>query len=173
MMIEQLRLDRGDRRRQRAFELIERGARLQRRDRVDQIRHGLRLNEIELLIEKRAQRELARLREPRARLRSRARRIESRTTGLPCAEISATSSPVYGARRRKVRDDDLIGWRRCRHQPRLRERGVARLERSVAADRARGQCARASGPLMRIDAETAAAGGVAIATMVSEVENMK
>ena len=79
---------------QRALELIERRARLQRRDRLDQIGHGFRLHEIELAVEKRAQRELAGLGEPRARGRSPRRRTPCSTTGLPCALISATSSPV-------------------------------------------------------------------------------
>ena len=55
-----------NRRGQRALELIERGARLQRRDRLDEVGDGFGLNEIELAVEKRAQRELARLGEPRA-----------------------------------------------------------------------------------------------------------
>ena len=93
--VEQLLLDRRDRRRQRAFELIERGPRLQRRDRVDQIRDGLGLDEIELLIEERAQRELARLGEPRAGVDRRAQDRAREQPGLPCAEISTTSSPVY------------------------------------------------------------------------------
>ena len=48
--VEQLLLNRGNRRRQRAFELIEGGARLQRRHGLDQIGDRLRLDEIELLM---------------------------------------------------------------------------------------------------------------------------
>ena len=41
--------------RERALELIEGRARLQRRHRVDQVGHGLGLDEIELAVEERAQ----------------------------------------------------------------------------------------------------------------------
>ena len=92
--VEEIVFDRRDRRRQCALELIERRARLQRRDGVDQIRDRLGLDEIELLIEERAQRELARLGEPRPGADRRAQ-DRVRTTGLPCAEISTTCSPVY------------------------------------------------------------------------------
>ena len=61
---------RGDRARQRAVELIERRARLQRRHGVDQIVHRLRLHQIDPTVEKRAQRELAGLGQPRAARRS-------------------------------------------------------------------------------------------------------
>ena len=64
--IEQLRIDRGDAPRQRAVELIERHARLQRRRRVDQIRDRLGLHQIALAVQERAQRELAGSRQPRA-----------------------------------------------------------------------------------------------------------
>ena len=64
--IEQRGVDRGDRRGERALELIHRRARLERRDGVDQIGDGLGLHEIEPAVEVRAQRELARLGQPRA-----------------------------------------------------------------------------------------------------------
>ena len=92
--IEQLGVDLGDALGQRAFELIERRARLQRRDRVDEIGDRLGLHEIDPAVEKRAQRELAGLGEPRAQRRSPARRSACSTTGLPCALISTTCSPV-------------------------------------------------------------------------------
>ena len=52
--------------RQRPLQLIERRARLKRRDGVDEIGDGFRLRQIDPAVEKRAQRELARLGEPRA-----------------------------------------------------------------------------------------------------------
>ena len=65
------------------FELIERDARLQRRRRVDQIRDGFRLNEIALAVEKRTQRELARLGEPRAgRHRAPEHRVQDHGTAV-------------------------------------------------------------------------------------------
>ena len=47
-------------------QLIERRARLQRRHRVDQIGDRFRLHQVDPAVQKRAQRELARLGEPRA-----------------------------------------------------------------------------------------------------------
>ena len=72
--IEQLGIDLGNAIGQRAFQLIERRARLQRSDGVDQIGDGLGLHEIDPAVKKCAQRELARFGEPRAQLRSPARR---------------------------------------------------------------------------------------------------
>ena len=92
--IEQRRVDLADRSRQRAVQLIERGARLQRRDRVDEIGDRFGLHQIDPAVEERAQRELARLGEPRAARNRRRRRSRCSTTGLPCALISTTSSPV-------------------------------------------------------------------------------
>ena len=45
----------------RAVQLIEGGARLQRRDRIDQIGDRLRLHQVDPAVHERAQRELARL----------------------------------------------------------------------------------------------------------------
>ena len=59
--IEQLGVDRGNPFRERALELIERHACLQRRRRVDQISNGFRLNQVALAVQERAKRELARL----------------------------------------------------------------------------------------------------------------
>ena len=53
--------------RERAFELVHCRARLQRRDRVDEIGDRFGLHQVEPAVEIRAQRELARLGQPRAR----------------------------------------------------------------------------------------------------------
>ena len=67
--------------RQRAFELIERRARLQRRHRVDQIRDRFGLHQIDAAVQVGAQRELARLGEPRAGLHRRLRRSRAAAPG--------------------------------------------------------------------------------------------
>ena len=85
------------------FELIERRARLQRRHGVDQIGDGFGLHQIDPAVEERAQRELARLGEPRAARDIAAATIARSTTGLPCALSSTTSSPVYECGRRESR----------------------------------------------------------------------
>ena len=64
--VEQRGVDAANAPRQRALELIHRGARLQRRHRVHQIGNGLGLHEIDAAVEVGAQRELARLGQPRA-----------------------------------------------------------------------------------------------------------
>ena len=92
--VEQRRVDRRDAPRQRAVELIERHARLERRRGVDQVGDRLGLHEIALAVQERAQRELAWLGQARAGL-DRARTIACSTTGLPCALISTTCWPVY------------------------------------------------------------------------------
>ena len=92
--IEQLRVDLARSPRQRAFELIERGARLQRRHRVDQIGDGFRLDQIELAVEERAQRELAGLGKPRAGVHRRCARSRRAARGCRAPLISTTSSPV-------------------------------------------------------------------------------
>ena len=65
--VEQRLFNRADGRGQRALELIERRARLQRRHGLDQVGDRLGLDQIQLAVEKRAQRKLARLGQPRAR----------------------------------------------------------------------------------------------------------
>ena len=107
--VEEIALDLADRLRQRALELIECRARLQWRHRVDQIGDGFRLDQIDLVVKKGAERELARFGEPRAGIDRARARWRSSTTGLPCADSSTTSSPVYDAGAGKVGDDDLIG----------------------------------------------------------------
>ena len=75
-----LRRCRGSRR-QRALELIERRARLQRRHRVDQIAHRLGLHQIEPTVQVGAQRELAGPGEPRAGVASPPRRSHAAAPG--------------------------------------------------------------------------------------------
>ena len=69
--IEECGIDLADRLRERALKLIERRARLQRRNGINQIADGFRLNEIDAAVQKRPQRELARLGQPRARAHRR------------------------------------------------------------------------------------------------------
>ena len=57
---------RRDGRRQRALELIHGRARLQRRHRFDEIGHRFGLRQVEAPVQERAQREFARLGQPRA-----------------------------------------------------------------------------------------------------------
>jgi hypothetical protein len=64
--IEQLLVDRADRTRECAFQLVEGDARLQRRDGVDQVRHCFRLHQVEAPVQKRAKREFAGFGETRA-----------------------------------------------------------------------------------------------------------
>ena len=64
--IEQRRVDRRRSPSSVCLQLIERGAGLQRRDRIDQIGDRFGLRQIDPAVQKRAQRELAGLREPRA-----------------------------------------------------------------------------------------------------------
>ena len=105
--LEQLFLDRGNRRRQRPLELIECRASLQRRDGVDQIRDCLCLDEVELLIEKRAQRELARLRQPRAR-RNRGAKHGCQHDGTAVRRNFNHVLTRVRSGRHKIRQNDLI-----------------------------------------------------------------
>ena len=169
--VEQLLLDRADRRRQRAFELIERRPRLQRRDGVDQIGDRLRLDEIELLIEERAKRELAWLREPRAgvdrgakdraqdngtAVRRNFNHVLARCTSaaprnsVKTTMIESSLAPGTNCNRRERRVSGLRDWSR----PMSSHRNARRVRAAEANH-----------------TETAAPGGVAMATMVSEVEN--
>ena len=96
--VEQRGVDARDRAgRQRAVQLIERGPRLQRRHRIDEIGDRFGLRQIDAAVQIRAQRELAGLRQPRARRHGRGDHDRLSTTGLPCALSSTTSSPVYEA----------------------------------------------------------------------------
>ena len=64
--IEQRAFDRADHAAQRSLKLIERLSRLRGRDRFDQVRDRFGLHEIDAIVEKRAQRELAGSRQARA-----------------------------------------------------------------------------------------------------------
>ena len=79
--LEQRRIDLADASGEGALELIERGARLERGDRLDEILHRLRLDEVEPAVEVRAKRELTWFREPRARLHCRARQSRAAARG--------------------------------------------------------------------------------------------
>ena len=170
--IEQRRVDLARSRASACLQLIERRARLQRRHRVDQIGDRFGLRQIDAAVQKRAQRELAGLGEPRA-ARIAAATIASQHDR---AAVRADLDDVFaGVRcgRGKVRDDDVIDRDRVRPREIGRERRVPRLERARRAveQRVRDRAC-ASGPLSADDTDPPRPGGVAIATMVSAVENM-
>ena len=105
--VEQRQIDLGDEMSERAVELIERRARLQGRHRVDQVGDRFRLHQIDPPVEKRAQRELARLGGTRA---ARDRRCHNRSQhhGAPVrAQLDDVVAGV-GGRTRKVGRDNLI-----------------------------------------------------------------
>src|SRR3954471_6326520 len=97
-----------------------------------------------------------------------ARTMASRMTGLPCAEISTTSSPVYerGAGNTVTMASSITPP--C----------SSTIRASVACRASNGRPARreaigvAEGPLILTTPSPPRPGGVAIATMVSSVENM-
>ncbi len=80
--IEQRAVDRANALRERALELIERRTRLNRRDRLDEVADGFRLDQIDPPAQVRAERELARLGKPRACAIADAT-ISRNSTGLP------------------------------------------------------------------------------------------
>jgi hypothetical protein len=105
--IEQLGIDARDGRGERAFELIHRRARLQGRHRVHEVRHGLRLRQVQPSAQVRAQREFPRLSQPRA-LRHRQPddpRQQQRTAMR--ADFDDVLARI-GMRRGEPRRDDLI-----------------------------------------------------------------
>ena len=112
--IEQRCIERSDPAGQRAFELIERDARLQRRRRGNQIRHGFRLHEIDPAGEKRAQCEFARARKPCARVDGG---MHDRTQDHGAAVRGDLNDVVagVGVRRLEVGRDDAVrrAGRRC------------------------------------------------------------
>ena len=96
--------------RQRAFELIERDARLQRRRGVNQIGDRFRLDQIPLAVEKRAQRELAGLGQPRpGRDRARDNRLQHDRAAMR-ADFDDVLAGV-GVRCGEVGRDDFVGLR--------------------------------------------------------------
>jgi hypothetical protein len=96
--VEQLTFNLADRARQGAFQLIERGARLQRRDRVDEIGHCFCLNQIDLVVEKSAQCELARLCEPGAGADRRAHDATQHHRAAVCRDLDDVLTRVGGRR---------------------------------------------------------------------------
>ena len=121
--IEQLAIDAADALGQRAFELIERRARLQRRDGVDEIGNGLRLDEVDAAVEKCTESKLARLGEPGAGLHG----LLDDLAEYHRAAVSADFDDILAGIRvgsRKVRCNDVVAAR-------ARERGVPRLKRRV------------------------------------------
>ena len=185
-----------DRLRQRPLQLIERRARLQRRDRVDQIGDRLCLRQIDPAVQERAQRELPRLGETRAARHRRGDDGAQHDRASVGAELDDVLAGVR-MRGRESRSRRRDRWRRrngpaeagpmrgcvsarrsaspasqtsCRLQPDQCERRVARLERTRGAIRPPAM-PRASGPLRRTTPMPPRPGGVAMATMVSLVEN--
>ena len=89
------------------MELIERRARLERRHGVDEIGDRFGLHQIDAAVEKRAQRELARLREPRAVAMAAADdRLQDHRAAMR-ADLDDVVSRV-GMRGREEGDDDLV-----------------------------------------------------------------
>ena len=129
--IEQFGVDLRDAVGQRPFQLIERGARLQGSDGVDQIGDRLGLHEIDAAVQKCAKRELARLGKPRPQ---RHRLLDD----LPQhdgASVSADFDDVLagvGMRGREVGRDDLVAVR-------ARERRIARLQGRVESQQPAAQ----------------------------------
>jgi len=124
--IKEFAIDLADALGQRAFELIERRARLQRRDGVDEVGNRLRLNEVDAVVEKSAEREFARLGEPGAGLH----RLLDDLAKHDRAAVRADFDDVFtgvGVRSRKVGRNDLIA-------PDARERGVPRAKRRVVGE---------------------------------------
>ena len=108
--IEQLPIERADGPRERALELIERHARLQRRDGVDEVRHRFRLHEIEAAVQEGAKRELARLGKPRAGGDGRAHDLAQQRQAAVGADLDDILGGV-GMRSREVGGDDFVDAR--------------------------------------------------------------
>ena len=126
--IKQRGIEPADRRRQRALELVHRRASLERRDRVHQIRHGLRLYQVQSSMQVRAKREFTGLGEPRAG----GHREPDETLQDGRAAVRAELDDVLagvGVRRGEPRGHHVIDrLARPRSDPRL-----ARMSRVVAA----------------------------------------
>ena len=105
--IEQLPVERADGPRERALELVERHARLQRRDGVDQVRHRLRLHEVEAPVQERAQRELAGLGQARAGGDGRAHDLAQQRQAAVRADLDDVLGGVR-MRSREERGDDFV-----------------------------------------------------------------
>ena len=183
--------------RQRAVQLIERGARLQRRDRIDQIADRLRLHQVDPAVHERAQRELARLGEAgTGGNRGRDNRAQHDRTSMR-AQLHDIVAGIGGGTGEVGRDDliDGVATAVVRLKPdsatiascvgaaggsstrRPASAGPGKTSH-VAASRSRSRAMRsraircASGPLKRTTPRPPRPGGVAMATMVSRVENM-
>ena len=128
----------GDARGQRAVELIERHARLQRRGRVDQIGHRLGLHQIALAVEERAQRELARLGEPRAGAHGRAHDAVEQDRAAVRADLDDVLAGVGVWRREAERRRRRRAPRRPTASRTLHRATVARAARAAPAGRPAG-----------------------------------
>jgi hypothetical protein len=105
--IEQARIDAGDRARERTFQLIECRSRLQRGDRIDQIRDRLGLHQVDPAVEKRAEREFAWLGRARSAIDGRGDDRAQDDRAPMCAHLDDVVSGVRRGRG-KVGDDRLI-----------------------------------------------------------------
>ncbi len=166
--LEQRRVDFANPARQRAFELIERGPRLERRHRFDQIVHRLGLHQIDAAVQVGAKGELAGLGEPRSRPHRRFDDGAEHHGASVRADLDDVLAGV-GMRAGKEGHDGPIdrlavhakfGQRRAPGSP------ASRLESRVTGD------TRACDPLIRTTPIPPRPGGVAIATMVSAGENI-
>ena len=127
--LEQRRVDLADARRQGSLELIERRARLERRHRVDEILHRLRLDQIHAPAQVGAKRELARLGQPRPRLDCRFHdRVQEDGTPV-CADLEHVFAGVR-VRGGEEREHGAIDSRRIRRD--ANECRAPRLQRSSA-----------------------------------------
>ena len=171
--VEERALDGADGHRERAFELIEGRARLERRDGIDQIGDGLGLDQIELAVEKGAKGELARFGQPRAGFDG-AREDRGQHHGAAVRRDLDHVFAGVGLRRRERRDDELVadameavgpadrlrrgfGGREAGLHNELREGGVTGLEGPVAAhERARDSRGVRAAQANDADAATAA-----------------
>ena len=114
--------------------MIERRARLQRRDGVDEIGDGLGLHEIDPAVEECAKRELARLRKPRAQRHRLLDDLPQHDRASVRAHLDDVLAGV-GMRSGEVGRDDLIAVR-------ARERRMTRLQRRVEPQQPARDCQR-------------------------------
>src|SRR6185312_2404595 len=132
---------------QRPVELIERRAGLQRRGRVDEVGHRLRLHQIDPTVEEGAQRELPRLGDACARRRRRRDDRAEHHRAAVCADFHYLVAGIRVLRRKEchhrvIDRPQALHSRRIRLQPDLDERGMPRLERSVTIDHTSRDCVR-------------------------------
>ncbi len=140
-----------------ALELIECDTRLQRCHRVDQVRHGLRLNQIHLAVHECAQGEFARPRQSGPSVDRALQYLPQDDRAAMRAQLDHVLACV-GTRRRKPRRDHLVDWslRISVRRAHARKGGVPRLQRLVANQNSPGYLARVA-PADAYDAQASSA----------------